>query len=88
MIDASASEWAKVFAYNLSKEKELIPTGEGWKTSEEVAKQLGVGWSTAQRKLVMGVKRGAVERFNGREVSPRTGVACKQCWYRPIALKS
>ena len=60
------------------------PEGEGWKTFNQIQKEMKCGICKC-RRIMQGAKReGEIEVFHGTEKSPTTGGLCRQIWYRPV----
>lgn len=75
--------WAEIFSHNLSTEKQILPTGEGWKTLQQIAVIGGLHQSKASRVISASVKLGKLDVFIGKAIG-KSGVANKQVWYRPV----
>lgn len=74
------NEWASLFASAL-RNKEKKPIGNGWKTADEIAKDMNVSRAVVKNRLTFMGSSGAVEKFNGSKMTP-DGHICNMTWWR------
>jgi hypothetical protein len=68
------------FSVALSAKAEKRPTGQGWKSLDELTTLWGLFPTTAIKRAKAGVRAGLLERFEGQVV--RDGRLVRAVWYR------
>ena len=77
---SKTTDWFNLLRDNMSN-SEVKPVGKGWYTSKEIAKLWGTGKVKTHTTLSALLKKGKVDRFNGRCLNER-GRNVQNCWYR------